>query len=281
METDERYHLKWEKHQESLDNTFQALRRDGHFCDVTIACDEKAIEAHKLVLSATSSVFNTILKKHSHPHPFIYLKGAKAVDMDAMVEFMYCGEVKVRRDQLKSFIETAEEFRLQGLCQGAREEKINWPENKKICPNPDSTSSLRRCDVKDEILEEQGFGHSGRSSKSSPDRPPSKARQLGKLKSLIDNFLGGQVTLAEEVKEYKDLEKFVARIKDGKYGSGARVELQCMLCGSKRKNKNHLLEHIEGVHFSKVLNNKCKVCGKRSSTKQGLLFHLRKIHGIK
>ena len=54
---------------------------------------------------ASSSVFNTILKKHSHPHPFIYLKGAKAVDMDAMVEFMYRGEVKVGQDQLKSFID--------------------------------------------------------------------------------------------------------------------------------------------------------------------------------
>ena len=200
--------------------------------------------------------------------------------MDALIEFMYCGEVKVEQDQLKSFIETAEEFKVQGLCQDVCKEKTNSQDNRKTCPNPDSPFSLKRCDVKDEILEEQGFSHPERSSKS-PDRPPTKAKQPGKLRSLIDNYLGGQVTLAEEVKEYKDLEKFVARIKDGKYGSGARVELQCMLCGSKRKNKNHLLEHIEGVHFSKVLNNKCKVCGKRSSTKQGLLFHLRKIHGIK
>jgi len=278
MERDERYHLKWEKHQESLDNAFQALRKDGHFCDVTIACDEKTIDAHKLVLSASSSVFNTILKKHSHPHPFIYLKGAKAVDMDAMVEFMYRGEVKVRRDQLKSFIETAEEFKVQGLCQDVCKEKTNSPDNRKTCPNPDSPFSLKRCDVKDEILEEQGIIHSGRSSKS-PDRPPTKAKQLGKLRSLIDNYLGGQVTLAEEVKEYKDLEKFATKRKDGKHGSGARVEHQCMLCGSKSKNKTHLLEHIEGAHFNKVLDNKCNVCGKRMSTKQNLLLHQRRIHG--
>ena len=135
MERDKRYHLKWEKHQQNLVSSFHALRRESRFCDVTIACDGKSIEAHKLVLSASSSVFNTILKKYSHPHPFIYLKGAKAVDMDAIVEFMYCGEVKVGEDQLESFIETAEEFGVEGLCQDMYKEETKFRHSENL-PGP-------------------------------------------------------------------------------------------------------------------------------------------------
>jgi len=286
MNKDQRFHLKWEKHQPNLANTFQALRRDGHFCDVTIACGETVIEAHKLVLSASSFVFKTILKKHSHPHPFIYLMGAKAVDMDALIEFMYCGEVKVEQDQLKSFIETAEEFRVQGLCQDISKKETKSPDTQKACPNPDPTSSLKVCqqsmlgNATDEVLEEQKSSHLGRNSRSSPGCAM-KTKQLGKLRYLIDDFLSSKFKLAEEVKEYKDLEKFSMKKKDGKFGSGARIEHQCMLCGTKKRKKTHLLEHIECAHFNKVLDNTCNVCEKRMSTKQSLLCHQKRKHAHK
>ena len=287
MERAKRYHLKWEKHQQNLVSSFHALRRDGRFCDVTIACDGKSIEAHKLVLSASSSVFNTILKKYSHPHPFIYLKGTKAVDMDAIVEFMYCGEVRVGEDQLESFIETAEEFGVEGLCQDMYKEEITSSDTQKTCLDPGSTTSLERCQqsglgyVTDKILEDHGSSHLA--LKSSPVSS-TKTKQFGKLRSLIDDFLSGQVTkyeMAEEVKEYKDLEKFAMKRKDGKYGSGARMEHQCMLCGTKFRNKTHLLDHIECAHFSKVLDNKCNICGKRMSTKQSLRCHESRMHAPK
>jgi len=286
MVKDQRFHLKWEKHQLNLANTFQALRKDGHFCDVTIACDEKVIEAHKLILSAFSSVFNTILKKHSHPHPFIYLMGARAVDMDALIEFMYCGEVKVEQDQLKSFIETAEEFRVQGLCQDIFKKETNSLDTQKACLNLDLPSSLKVCqqnvlgNATDETLEEQKYSHLGRNSKSSPGCA-SKTKQLGNLRYLIDDFLSTKSKLAEEVKEYKDLEKFSIKKKDGKFGSGARVEHQCMLCGTKKRDKTHLLDHIECAHFSKVLDNTCNVCQKRMNTKESLRSHQQRKHAHK
>ena len=247
------------------------------------------IEAHKVVLSASSSVFNTILKRYSHPHPFIYLKGARALDLDALIEFMYCGEVKVGQDQLESFIETAEEFRVQGLCQDTFREETNSPDTQKTCLNPDSTSSLKLCqqnapgNVTDEILEEQNSSQLGRNSKSSTGYP-SKTKELGKLRCLINDFLSGQVTkfkLAEEVKEYKDLVKFSMKKADVKFGSGARTEHQCMLCGTTKRNKTHLLDHIENAHFSKVLDNTCNVCGRRMSTKQSLLCHHQRMHAHK
>ena len=42
----------------------------------------------------------------------IYLRGIKASDMDSLLEFMYCGEVQVKEDQLQSFLAAAEELKV-------------------------------------------------------------------------------------------------------------------------------------------------------------------------
>ena len=96
--------LKWEKHLKNLARAFHCHRNEGHFCDVSIACEDKVIEAHTLVLSAPSLVLNNILK-YFHPHLLIYLKSIRAVDndMNALLEFVYCGEVKVSQDQNNQF----------------------------------------------------------------------------------------------------------------------------------------------------------------------------------
>ena len=164
--------------------------------------------------------------------------------------------------------------------------ETNSLDTQKACLNLDLPSSLKVCqqnvlgNATDETLEEQNCSHLGRSSKSSPGCA-SKTKQLGNLRYLIDDFLSTKSKLAEEVKEYKDLEKFLMKKKDGKAGSGVRREYQCMLCGTTKGNKTHLLDHIENAHFSKVLDNTCNVCKKRMSTKQSLRCHQQRKHAHK
>ena len=38
-------------------------------------CDGDMVKAHKLVLSACSHVFKDMLKKNTHPHAMIFLRG--------------------------------------------------------------------------------------------------------------------------------------------------------------------------------------------------------------
>ena len=56
------YSLKWGNHENSLAQAFKSLKSDGGFCDVTIACENRILETHKLVLATSSSVFNSILR---------------------------------------------------------------------------------------------------------------------------------------------------------------------------------------------------------------------------
>merc|ERR1719500_1558698 len=52
----------------------------------------------------------------------IYLRGIKASDMNALLHFMYCGEVSVKQDQLQSFLAAAEELKVRGLGSNIKEE---------------------------------------------------------------------------------------------------------------------------------------------------------------
>ena len=71
-------HLSWEEFDNNTSNTFKQLFVDQHFMNVTLACDDgKQIEAHKVILSSSSTFFKRVLTKIPHQHPYIYLKGVK------------------------------------------------------------------------------------------------------------------------------------------------------------------------------------------------------------
>ena len=95
--------------------SFGELRIDTDFTDVTLACEDHSIKAHKVVLSTCSPFFKKLLKTHSHPQPLIYMKGMKARSLTAIIDFLYLGEANVVQESLDSFLELAEELRLKGL----------------------------------------------------------------------------------------------------------------------------------------------------------------------
>ena len=66
----DKFCLKWNDFQTTVSQSFGLLRQEKDFFDVTLVSDDQVqIPAHKLVLSACSSFFKTILKQNSHSHP--------------------------------------------------------------------------------------------------------------------------------------------------------------------------------------------------------------------
>ena len=66
------------------------LEEDKEFTDVTLACrDGQHVEAHKVVLIATSTFFVKILRRNKHPHPLIYMRSVQPECLIALVEFFY------------------------------------------------------------------------------------------------------------------------------------------------------------------------------------------------
>jgi len=112
----ENYYLCWGGFQRNLKSTFSDLAAEKYFSDVTLVCEgEKQIEAHKIVLSASSPFFKQILFKNPHQHPLVYLKGVRYRDLSSMIKFIYFGEVKIRESDLQDFLNLSEELEVKGV----------------------------------------------------------------------------------------------------------------------------------------------------------------------
>ena len=86
---------------------------------MTLVCEDGTqIETHKTILASSSPFLMEILK-NKHPHPMIYMRGLKADDLVAMVDFLYYGEANVNQESLEVFLSFAEELRLKGLISSS------------------------------------------------------------------------------------------------------------------------------------------------------------------
>ena len=113
----EKFCLRWNDFEANISEAFKELRDDKDFFDVTLACDDNQMEAHKVIISACSPWFRNILRWHPHQHPLLYLRGVKYSELVAILDFMYNGEVNITQDDLKSFLNVAAELQVKGLSQ--------------------------------------------------------------------------------------------------------------------------------------------------------------------
>jgi len=113
----EKFCLRWNDFESNISSAFRELRDDKDFFDITLACEDEQIQAHKLILSACSPFFRNILRRNIHQHPLLYLKGVKYTDLQSVLNFMYHGEVNVAQEELNSFLAVAEDLRVKGLTQ--------------------------------------------------------------------------------------------------------------------------------------------------------------------
>jgi len=140
----EKFCLRWNDFESNISSAFRELRDDKDFFDVTLACDDEQIQAHKVILSACSQFFRNVLRRNPHQHPLLYLKGVKFTDLQSVLNFMYHGEVNVAQEELNSFLAVAEDLRVKGLTQNqsgpSKREAYSQPKPPPIIkPTPKAT----------------------------------------------------------------------------------------------------------------------------------------------
>ena len=68
--------LQWNDFKENAISAFGSLKDDQDFSDVTLVCEDgQQVEAHKVILAASSPFFQNLLKRHKHPHPLWGMSG--------------------------------------------------------------------------------------------------------------------------------------------------------------------------------------------------------------
>ena len=117
--------LRWNGFQEDISNKIGRLKDDPDFTDVTLVCDDGTqLEAHKVILAASSPFFQKLLKRNQHTHPLIFMRKVKSEDLLALVDFLYLGEATVSQENLDSFLLLGAELQLEGLMDPKLEDSF-------------------------------------------------------------------------------------------------------------------------------------------------------------
>ena len=247
MNISEKFCLKWNDFQENTRSVFQSLREDVGFADVTLACEDgHQIEAHKVILAASSPVFQNLLKRNNHAHPLIYMRGMKSGDLVAIVDFLYIGEANIFQDNLDSFLVIAEELKLKGLT-GNVEDKIeeqtspNVPQEGKVLKT-EKNSSHTLTEYSDYLVTHQA---------DNATRPRSE-------NTVALNDMKISVGMNELDRKIKSMMRLGENLGTGSW-AGRKVYV-CNVCG-KEGQCGTIKDHIEANHIDGV-SHPCNTCDK-------------------
>ena len=96
--------LKRNSFKSSVSESFCKFRKEKYSFDATLVTeDDFLIEAHKVVLSA-SSKFKDILRKMPQKDPFLYLSGMHSTVLNLIIEYIYRGETTIEQDSVDSIL---------------------------------------------------------------------------------------------------------------------------------------------------------------------------------
>ena len=264
MNTTEKFCLKWNDFKENVSNTFGTLRDNIDFADVTLASEDgHQMEAHKVILAASSPFFHNLLRQNKHPHPLIYMRGIKSDDLMAIVDFLYHGEVSVYQENLDSFLVIAAELELKGLT---KEENKSQEENNLIeLPSQYEKTEKRPQqrlihEIKTETpytLNENTFTNiEGNDSKS-----------VDRTISLRKEILSGD--LQELDAQVKSMWMIIKR--DGK------SVYTCNVCAKEGTAFTNIRDHIEANHIQGI-SLPCNFCEKKFRSRASLRMHNSRDH---
>ena len=254
--------LRWNDFQENVNTAFQSLREDNEFADVTLACEDgQQIEAHKVILAASSPFFQNLLKRNRHPQPMIYMRGVKSENMHAIVDFLYNGEANVFQENLDSFLAIAEELQLKGLM-GQTEDVEKKTESIFTESNPLQTNpSPFYKGEKSKLI----TGPIQSSLKPLLDeQPPNELMNIEQRIAIPHVVSGDLQELDEKVKSMMETSQNLI-------ASGERKAKICKVCG-KEGHSMAIRDHIEAHHLEGV-SLPCSVCEKTFRSRMILRKH--------
>ena len=278
------FRLQWNNFGGNLGGAFREIWQDQAFADVTLACEDGQVEAARVVLAAASPFFLSLLRRHRHPHPLLYMRGVKAVELEHILEFMHTGEVTVAQELLPSFLATAADLQVRGLMQAGEGEEKGTEEAEEIrrmMKKVEEAHELLKIGVEEEKVrkvevqsEEVVVGVEG--DGTSNGRVTQRNGRDGNSNYNEDDErdLEEQHEEEDEIVESRELNKLLLskleRTAEGRY--------RCLACGKVSKHRIGSMNHCE-THLN--LANICKICGRVFKTRASLITHYNKVHGVK
>ena len=245
----EKFSLKWNDFSTNVHKSFQNLRKEEDFFDITIVGDDcKHVTAHKLVLASSSEYFRMLFsnnKKYFQSNAMICLDGLNQNDLNNVLDYIYHGEIQIYQHDMDRFLGIAERLKLKGLIGGKQQKDEDDGQVKTehfVVENTQHKTSVMT------INESQG-----KDPFRTTEKPVISAQSLN-IQSLEE--------LDQKVEESYS-----------KDSSGSYV---CHFCATSIKYPSHMKVHVE-KHFE-GLEFPCTHCDSILRSRLSLRFHLKRQH---
>ena len=244
MKSLEKVLLKLNIFKENDNTSFNYIKNDTDFCDVTLVCkNNKTITAHKVILAASSLFFRDILKQIKHPHPVIFMRGIDAADMKSLIDFIYIGQVEIFQNDLDSFFSIAEDLEFKDLIKENiyqnNEEYMEATHYEAVNPKPLTNLDTSQLDP----TIDDNFENITDEQKIYPEEKNELIHAIP-LEEIVSQIPKNEST--KNVKEEPQKSKT-----DGKYS--------CYLCKKMFMGNRNLNGHLKAMHGDERQCGKCQV----------------------
>ena len=287
------------KLEDTENDLLQKMLRNQEFSDVTLISEDGSnIQAHRVVLGACSDFFKDIFQKNSNPKIIIYVDNANHSILDALVRFMYTGQVTIQKQQFKKFLEIGEKFRIGGLvneenykkdennknadidkiCDSLEKKKMDNIETIDIKMEETPTSSVRKEIMKNEniINIEQAKDLEDETIQDENPEVETRLDENPEGETILDET-NGEVNINFKLSEDDDYIAFLEKRKRNRAQyMKTEKRFNCDKCEYSCKFKASLKIHTEGVHES--VTHPCDKCENRFTQKSALYTHIRRVH---
>jgi len=249
-------YLSWNTFHEHLKELMKDMINSSKFTDVTLISDDKKLfKAHKIVLSACSLVFKTIISEIPKESSVIYLRGIEGTELESILQFIYLGEATFCQERTDNFLTAAQSLEIKQIVDNIEFED-NSEEEELVESKPD-VSQLET--FKDEV------------SNQSNDSATQES-------SVTDKSFSSQVydcNICEKVFSNNNYRKRHMRSIHSDNPSMSNV-YTCDLCDKAFKYSSHRKRHIKSIHEGVVFP--CSQCGRNFTQKAHLRTHEDSVH---
>jgi len=241
----EKYNLNWHTYSDHLRDMLNNMRKSDNLTDVTLVCDDqKQFKAHKIVLSACSTVFKNIIDCLPQNSSVIYLRGIQNQEMESILEFMYLGVATFYQERMNEFLNVANNLEIKEISKD-----VEFNDDEELNSEEDMTE-LRH-------------------------------HQFDNINEAADNLVNNQHTNGNfpcnqcnnQFTSRTGLKLHTKSIHEG-------VEFSCTQCDQQFKQQGNLTRHIQAKHEG--VKHTCSQCDFQATIQGNLTRHIQSEHeGVK
>ena len=114
----EKFDLTWHTYTDHLREMLHGMMTSDELTDVTlVAEDKKHYKAHKVVLSACSKVFKSIIGDNYSLNPIIYLRGILSYELESILQFIYLGQATFYQERMNEFLNVGKSLEIKAFSK--------------------------------------------------------------------------------------------------------------------------------------------------------------------